>query len=351
MLVFPYPMEHHASYDSLDCPKFYLNAQLRWWMGSDRWKHPLRGTDMMARTLWGLQLANLLRQQQVDILHVNLLRPDALMWILPAKQLGIKVIGHFRSQATSWIPPTAVQHCCDLILCVSEFSKSRLLTKGQHTETKALYDSINVDIFHTDTTVEEAKRKLGIPVDHYLLLSIGQLSRHKGHDHAIHAFAKVASRFPKSSLYIAGGGSSEDLNYLKEIVSTYPVLQHRVFFSERQVPNVVDVYRAADLVLSLTKVGEAFGLVPYEAALMGVPFIAPEFGAVKEFIQDGVNGLLVDTNNIDAIADKIQWAMEHPESCLAMNQKVRQVIQEQLTPSVMCRRLEKEYKFLMNSTI
>lgn len=344
ILVFPYPMPHQQEYNSLDCRKIHLARRLEWWMGSDRWKHPVRGMDFLMRSILGCRLARFLHREHVDILHVNLLRPDSLMWILPAKKLGIKVIGHFRSQALSWIPPKWVQQNCNLILCVSKYSQGRLLTKGEYTLTQVLYDSINVETFSIAKSRSTSKKELGFPVDCLLISSIGQLSRHKGHDNAIKAFAKIALSYPKALLYIAGGGSKDDLMYLKDIVAEYPVLYNRVIFSEKQLSNIVEVYNASDIVLSLTKVGEAFGLVPYEAALMDVPFIAPMFGAITEFITDGKNGLLVDTNDVDAIAAKMEWAITHKTECSQMIGRAKSLVLNKLTPNVMINQLQEVYQ-------
>ena len=194
ILIFPYSQNHHYRYGDLDCKKIYLNGGLKWWMGSDRWKHPLRGTDFLARTIWGFQLASVLKKKKVDILHVNLLRPDCLMWLLPVKKAGIKIVGHFRSQALEWIPSAKVQKCCDLVLCVSKYSRSRFLTKGDFVESKALYDSIDINKFCCELSKEEAKKKLGFSENVFLISSVGQLSRHKGHDNAILAFSKISCR-------------------------------------------------------------------------------------------------------------------------------------------------------------
>ena len=344
IIVFPYPMEHQAGYDDLDCPKFYLSDGVKWWMGSDRWRHPLRGTDFIARSIWGIRLARLLKREKVDILHVNLLRPDALMWILPAKKVGIKVIGHFRSQTMEWVAPKRVQRLCDIILCVSQFSRNQMLKKGVYTRSRVLYDSIDIDKFKIHMLSFEAKMVLGFPTNCFLMTSIGQLSRYKGHDNAIRAFHKVALSHKNVILYVAGGGNKIDLDYLKDIVEELPVsVQKRIFFSEKQVPDIVVVYKAADLVLSLTKIGEAFGLVPFEAAIMDDPFIAPNEGAVKEFIVNGKNGVLVDTNDVDAISSAMEWIMTHPIEVVKMNKAARQVIMDKLTPSVMARNLEDVY--------
>lgn len=346
ILIFPYPMSHHDRYEDLDCKKIYLADRVRWWMGGDRWQHPLRGTDFMARMIFGLKLCSVLKRERINILHVNLLRPDSLMWLLPSRKSGVKIVGHFRSQALEWVPSGYVQSCCNIILCVSDYSKSRLLSKGRYTDTRTLYDSIDIDSLQSPLSRSEAKRKLGFPEDAILLSSVGQLSKHKGHDHAIHAFARIASAFPKAILYIAGGGNPEDLAYLKDIVRNYPELKDRVRFSEKQLSNIAEVYRASDIVLSLTKVGEAFGLVPYESVWMGTPFIGPDKGAIKEFVRYKENGLIVDTENIDDIAFNLEWALKNQSSMDSMSRKLRESIQELLTPEIMTHNIESVYATL-----
>ena len=343
ILVFPYPMEHQKEYLRLGCEVVYLSDSLKWWMGSDRWKHPVRGTDFLMRTILGYRLKKKKKKNKIDILHVNLLRPDSLMWIYFAKRLGIKIIGHFRSQALSWIPPKIVQRNCDLILCVSQYSRRRMLIKGEYTESKVLYDSIDIDSFKINETSNESKKKLGFPETCFLISSIGQLSRHKGHDNAIRAFAKIALVHPQTVLFIAGGGT--DLKYLEQLVSELPsAIKERIFFTKKQLSNIIEVYNASDLVLSLTKVGEAFGLVPFESAIMGKPFIAPNKGAVKEFIENKRNGILVDTENVDEITTAIDWIIKNPMEVKKMNSLASQLVQEKLTPSVMISNLENIYR-------
>lgn len=335
-------MSHHKDYDDLSCKKVYLSSSLRWWMGSDRWKKPIRGTDFIMRTIMGFKLAYFLKKEKVDILHINLLRPDSLMWMLPSHILGVRIIGHFRSQKYEWIAPQIAQKCCDLILCVSKYSKQRMLLKGEHTKTHVLYDSIDINNFKTDIPKSEAKRNLYFPEDCFLISSIGQLSRHKGHDNAIKAFSEITKYKKNAIMFIAGGGSTEDLNYLKNIVRSLH-LEDKVKFSGKQLSNIKEVYRASDLVLSLTKVGEAFGLVPYEATLLGTPFIAPDKGAVKEFIINKENGILVDTNDIKDIVEAVKFVIDNPLKMEEMNKKAFQVIVEKLTPAIMVENLENEY--------
>lgn len=342
-LIFPFPRDYHECYKKLECTKHYLSANLTWWHGSEYWKHPLRGTDLLKRMIFGYRLASYLKKEGIQILHVNLLRPDCYWWLKPSKNAGIRIIGHFRSQAIEWIPAPKVQRCCKLILCVSNYSRSRFITKGEYVESRPLYDSIDVNTLKSTLSKAEAKRKIGFDESCQLVSTVGQLSPHKGHDNAIKAFAKIADAYPMMKLLVAGGGLEKDLNNLKTIARELGVTD-KVVFTEKQVSNIHEVYRASDLVLSLTKVGEAFGLVPFEASYLGTPFIAPCFGAVTEFVESGKNGLLVDTNNVDEIASAISWVFTHYDQAMEMNEAIKQLINERITPMVMSNKLQKVYE-------
>lgn len=343
ILIFPYPMEHQKRYDDLDCEKIYLANGLKWWMGSDRWKHPLRGTDLLKRTIFGRRIAKIIKKKGIDILDVNLMRFDVKMWIWATRKFtNAKIVGHYRSQEQDWVAPADAQRLFDVIACVSMFSKMRFQLKGKFVRAEVLYDSVDVDVMKSDLSKKEAKERLGYEEDTILLTSVGQLSKHKGHDNAIRAFAAIADDFPNARLLIAGGGSKDLVDYYRNIADKLCVAD-KVSVSGKQLGNIQDVYRATDLTLSLTKVGEGFGLVPYESALIGTPFIAPNFGAVLEFVTDGETGLLVDTNEIDAVEHKIRYALVHPAETSEMVKKLQTVIHDKLTPQVLANNLDKLY--------
>jgi glycosyltransferase involved in cell wall biosynthesis len=346
ILAFPYPQDHQSRYSEVDCEKICLADSLKWWMGSDRWTHPLRGTDFLKRAIFGQRIANLINRKQIDILDVNLMRNDVMMWVWATRRFTTaKIVGHYRSQEQEFVAPWYAQKLFDVIACVSEFSRMRFRIKGDFTKTVVLYDSVDIDVMKCDISQSNAKKKVGYD-DCILLVSVGQLSARKGHDNAIRAFAKILPKYPTAKLLIAGGGGGDTpKDYYQKIASDLGV-SDKVSIPGSQIDNIQEVYRAADLTLSLTKVGEGFGLVPYESALIGTPFIAPCFGAVREFVKDGVNGLLVDTNDIDAIASKISYALEHKEDSVRMTASLRSLIKERLSPSTLAHNLDALYTSL-----
>lgn len=78
---------------------------------------------------------------------------------------------------------------------------------------------------------------------------------------------------------------------------------------------VADAFGQMDLLLSLTKREgwvETFGLTLAEAMIFGVPVIAPDIGAPKEFVVDGENGFLVDERDLPRIAALIDALVRDP---------------------------------------
>lgn len=346
VIIFPYPMEHQKGYDGLDCERIFLAPGLAWWMGSDRWKHPLRGTDLLKRTIFGQRIASLINKRAIDILDVNLMRGDVMMWVWAARKFTkAKIIGHYRSQEQGFVPGARAQKLFDIIACVSKFSQQRFQLKGIFTKSRVLYDAVDIDLMVSEDTKEEAKKKLGFNKDIILLSSVGQLSERKGHDNAIRAFAKIADKYPSARLLIAGGGSVHEAETYRRIAVKEGVAD-KVLIPGKQLANIQTVYRATDLTLSLTKVGEGFGLVPYESALIGTPFIGPNIGAIREFVTDMDNGLLVDPNDIDAIADKIEYALGHPTETQSQTERLKTTITGKLHPAVLAANLDKLYSSL-----
>ena len=94
-----------------------------------------------------------------------------------------------------------------------------------------------------------------------------------------------------------------------------------------------EIYQETDLVL-ITSKHEGFGYTLVEAASHGIPCIAYdyEFGA-KEFIQDGVNGYLLDMFDVDALAGRISELAQDTEKVSQLGGRALRTYQEIFSPS------------------
>ena len=66
---------------------------------------------------------------------------------------------------------------------------------------------------------------------------------------------------------------------------------------------------------------EAFGRVTIEYQLQNILVIANKSGANTELIEDGRTGLLYESGNHKSLADKMQWAIEHPQDLQQLSQR------------------------------
>jgi GalNAc-alpha-(1->4)-GalNAc-alpha-(1->3)-diNAcBac-PP-undecaprenol alpha-1,4-N-acetyl-D-galactosaminyltransferase len=140
------------------------------------------------------------------------------------------------------------------------------------------------------------------------LIAIGRLHSVKGFDLAIAAFAKLQAKYPDWHLTILGEGSQ--WVELEELTSRLH-LTNRVHFLG-QVQNVNAYLHQADIFL-LSSRFEGFPMALCEAMACGLPVVATDcLSGPREIITDGVDGILVAMEDVDALANGMDILMSDP---------------------------------------
>lgn len=141
---------------------------------------------------------------------------------------------------------------------------------------------------------QQLRMRLGMS-EQNIVLSIGQFIPRKGFDLLLEAWQGM----PKDAgLYIVGGEPTQE--YLN-MVHTYGLQNvHFIGFQNKDV--VTAYYRAADVFVLPTR-EDIWGLVVNEAMSNGLPVVTTDRCAAGiELIRDGVNGYLVSTEDVPALA-------------------------------------------------
>ena len=161
----------------------------------------------------------------------------------------------------------------------------------------------------------EIRRRLDLPPDAFVALTVRRLFYRNGLDTLLDAAARLRGR---SSLHIVIGGSGPERGEIQDRVRRDALTNVHVvgFIPDADLP---DYYRAADAFVLPTRTAEGFGLVVMEAAASGIPSIATDSGAPREIIDDGVTGLLVAPGAPDALADAVLRLYESPELLVTMS--------------------------------
>lgn len=147
------------------------------------------------------------------------------------------------------------------------------------------------------------------------LLMAGRLSEEKCFDTAFYAFEQLSPSWPELTLRLIGAGKLyPELRALKETLLFGANIEMPGFLSPSEMRREFD---RASLVL-IPSSYESFSMVALEAAQRGRPVIASNVLGLKEVVEDGETGLLVEPKDAEALARAIDWTLRNPSKTQEM---------------------------------
>ena len=155
-----------------------------------------------------------------------------------------------------------------------------------------------------------------------ILLSVARLVEWKGQDVVLQALPRIREAFPTVYYVIVGKGPyQEALQELSQRLGVEEAVIFAGFVPDEQLPLY---YAAADVVVLPSREirpgvpVEGFGITLMEAAASGKPVVAGNVGGTDDAVVDGVTGLLVDPNDVEAVADAILALLNDPAKAAQM---------------------------------
>jgi glycosyltransferase involved in cell wall biosynthesis len=106
----------------------------------------------------------------------------------------------------------------------------------------------------------------------------------------------------------------------------------------------VKIFSELDICVVPSCFGDPFPTVAMEAGVYGLPVVATRCGGLPEIIEDGVTGLLVDPEQPDQLANKIEWLIQNPEAARAMGMAARDRVFNQFTVEKMVEQFESLFR-------
>jgi L-malate glycosyltransferase len=173
-----------------------------------------------------------------------------------------------------------------------------------------LHNPLDIAAFDPGLISKSAARAtLGLPRATPLVGLIAQITPWKGQDVAIKALARMRERRPDARLLLVGeakfvgqAARYDNRNFeawLHRLVRSEQLESRVEFWGERD--DVATILRALD-VLVAPSWEEPFGRSVIEAMALETAVIATSVGGPPEFIEDGVNGLVISPRDVDAWA-------------------------------------------------
>jgi L-malate glycosyltransferase len=285
--------------------------------------HPRRTPRALgALAVAGVRVRALARRGQIDVVHANSVRAGLIAAV--ARVLGgPPVVVHVRDRLGSGWARTLVKlvlgAAAARIVVVSRFTAADWaavpLARGRIVQ---VANPIDCESFAPDPADGRAWRAAqGVPADAALLAVVGQITPWKRQDLALRVAAGLREQLPAIRLVIAGEvkfatpGTAHDnpaydaaLGRLHEQLRLEDVAS---FIGERD--DVPSLLRAADVVLAPAR-DEPFGRVVGEALAGGTPVVVPRRGGPAEIVRDGIDGVIVRSDDTAAWQDATLAALE-----------------------------------------
>lgn len=277
--------------------------------------------------LGGVYLAVICKREKVQHIHAHFANLNATMAMIVAKLLGISY--SFTAHNTCFweqiLLPEKIRGSA-FVVAISNYTRNFLLAQLPATQT--VQDKIH--IVHCGVPVKSFfprsyERPCGIPQ----ILSVAQLAEHKGMADLIMACQFLKERQITFNLKIAGTGPQhkELVQLIKELHLQSQVEMLGQIFQEdlSALLQQTDIFALACKHGSNGKV-DGVPVVLMEAMASGIPCVSTTVSGIPDLIDNGINGLLTEEGDIEALASALQSLLEGEKKRIALGNKAREKV-------------------------
>ncbi|PPD35100.1 MAG: glycosyl transferase family 1 [Methylomonas sp.] len=250
---------------------------------------------------------------QVDCLHV--MANSGWSWQLfaaPAIWIGwlrgVPVVVNYRGgeaavylkKSIRFVSPTLNK--CSALIVPSPFLKGVFERFGFSAEVIPNVVDLNRFTFNARRNVHDIKSPI--------IVITRNLEEIYGIEVAINAIAIVRNKFPGIKVFIAGSGPLE--KKLIALAEDKGLVSNIVFTGKLTPDEVSELYRKADIMLNPTTVDNMPNSV-LEALACGLAVVSTNVGGIPYIVQNEYTALLVEINDFEMMADKIEQLINDPK--------------------------------------
>jgi glycosyltransferase involved in cell wall biosynthesis len=268
-----------------------------------------------------VSLTELLKELSIDIVHTHLTQ-TSLLGIVAARRAGIPRVCTtvhsvvMSSRKARWDPRVFLLRAAinkvfpqaDRFIAVSQ-EVNRAIRRHTSIPSERILtipNGVDLDQFHMPADRRTLRDRLGLPADRLVAVTIGRLTRLKGH---IYLQAAMASIPPEQRPLLLIVGDGPDRNEL-ELRTTTMELNRDIRFlgNRRDIPTLL---AAADLFV-LSSLWEGLPLVLLEAMAAGLPAVVTAVGGNPDVVENGISGMLVPPGDEQALANALSSLLNNP---------------------------------------
>jgi len=287
-------------------------------------------------------LRRILEEGEYDLLHVHLFPADifsAIASLLVKKPRLIfsehSVYNRRRSiKLYKFIDRFVYSRYCKIV-CVSDLVKAELDRYLPQVASKSVVIKNAVEVQDFPDTLNKS----------YDIIFVGRLEKAKGVDVLLRAIQLLEkNRSLNLKVAIVGDGSQRD--YLKNMVRDLEIKSKVEFLGVRE--DVSELMRSSKIFV-LPSRWEGLPMVILEAMANKVPIIASAVGGIPEVISDGIHGLLIEPDNWDVLASRIELLLNDASLRKKLSENAFERVLSDYSIKEYCKNMLKLYEEVLKS--
>lgn len=264
----------------------------------------------MYRLLVLLNIVNLIKKGKLNIIYISELKLGGLI-IKFKRLLKVPVVYEFhglrllKNNIQDAIEGYVVKNA-DGIIVTTQALMNKIITAYER--------SYLIEKIPLATIPFNVKTNKTYPPSHWKVFYIGQLYYLQGVDILIKAFDYLKDQ--PCSLYIVGGKNNE-IQELEKNAKDSEIQDRIVFYGYKKPSELSELASEADMLVMPSRAEERMPYVAhtkiYEYLSLGRPIVATDMESVREVLTDGVNAVIVEPGNPEALAKGIKMVIHNPQ--------------------------------------
>lgn len=203
------------------------------------------------------------------------------------------------------------------------------ITPSNFMRTKIIEFGMSADkIVHIPNFVDTSQYKYSKKMDNYFIY-LGRLHQIKGVRTLLLAMEKIRKSNAKL-LLIGDGPQRAELEKLAQELD----LSNVEFCGYQTGEKLLTLLENTMFNVLPSEVYENCPMSVLELMAVGKPTVGARIGGIPELIEDGEDGLLFESGNVDDLAEKLNYLWENPSRCIEMGKAARKKVVKNYNPDL-----------------
>ena len=285
------------------------------------------------------------REQRIDIVHSHGYKPNIYAWIAlrnsPVRLVSTCHLWTTDTRAVrfyNWLDSIALKRF-DRVICVSEPIAETVRQAGIPGDKVATIDNgINFSPFENAAPADLGQGTA------LVVGAVGRLTEQKGFEYLLRSAPKLLQKFPSAVIIIVGEGPLREP--LQALARELGVADRVMFPGSRT--DMPSVYARFDCFV-LPSLYEGMPMAIIEAMASGRAIVATNVGGVGKLIQSGVNGLLVEAKDVDALERNVGQVLSDYELRVRLGRQAHDTAAGRFSAETMAKRYLAQYETILRS--